>query len=142
MRRLIALVIDSWSRARASVAAETLLKRAGSAGDASRLGNAAVAYAWRRHSAYLSGARGERPPHEVAAVFALALACRHGALGQRATPTLRAAVDAGIGKRGLYRERSRQWTQPTQAELLAYAQRVNDDPDAAIAEPGESATPV
>lgn len=136
MLRLIAVIRDSWRRARASVVAETLLKNAGHAGTAGRTANAAVAYAWRHHPERLSGRSGARPGHEVIAVFALALASQQRALGEWATPALRDALDAAIGKRGLYRERIRAAAGTSEGELWAYARRVNAKPEATIPPPG------
>lgn len=131
--RLITPVVDGWHRARASVTAGGLLAAGGS--DDSKLASAVVEHAWRHCPALLNGTRGPRPRHEVAAVFALALAINRAALGERAQPRMRAALDAALGRRGLYRERSAQWTEPLEVELLAFARAVHNKPDSAVEEP-------
>jgi hypothetical protein len=110
-----------------------LLSAAGSPD--SKLASALVEHAWRHHAVSLNGRRGRRPRHEVVAVFALALAVNRGAFGEGAKPRIRSALDGAIGRRGLYRERSRQWVEPLDRELLDFARAVNDKPGETRDEP-------
>jgi len=129
MRRWLGLIRNPWERARAVVVATTLLDRSGFSGDSARLASAAMERAWREYAHLLAGRRAGRPRPETMALFALALARRRGSLGERAHQALPAALEAGIGDRGLYAGRSEAWHAAVDSELLAFAQAVRRDPD-------------
>jgi hypothetical protein len=140
---IIRTIRNSWRHSRAVVTASNLLDHAGLAGDSTRIAEAAVTHAWQAYAPRLDGRFGIRPRHEVLALFALALAVKRGIMGEKARPAVREALVAGLGKRGLYTVRSREWQAAGEIELVAFARAVLDDPANAVLEPpslGEEGT--